>query len=301
MDLNEILVFAKVVQAGSFVRAARQLDMPKSTVSRKVVELEARLGARLLERTTRTLRLTDMGRAYFVHAERILLELEAAEAAVGQLQEAPRGALRVSAPLNFLQLGAISERFLTRYPEVQLEIVCSDRIVDLIAEGFDVAVRVGRLADSTLIARPLATMRNVLVASPGLLERLGSPGSPEQLPRWPCIAFGGVAERASWELLSAGGKTASVRISPRFIVNEFDVLGGAAVSGLGIALLPENRCVDDVRAGRLLRVLPQWSSIERPLQAVYPSGRHLSPKLAAFLAHLAESFSPPPWELLPAP
>jgi len=301
VDLNEILVFAKVVQAGSFVRAARQLDMPKSTVSRKVVELEARLGARLLERTTRTLRLTDTGRAYFVHAERILLELEAAEAAVGQLQEAPRGALRISAPLNFLQLGAISERFLMRYPEVQLEIVCNDRIVDLIAEGFDVAVRVGKLADSTLIARPLATMRNVLVASPGLLERLGSPGSPEQLPRWPCIAFGGAAERASWELLSASGKTTSVRISPRFIVNEFDVLGGAAVSGLGIALLPENRCVDDVRAGRLRRVLPQWSSIERPLQAVYPGGRHLSPKLAAFLAHLAESFSPPPWELLPAP
>jgi DNA-binding transcriptional LysR family regulator len=299
MDLNEILVFAKVVQAGSFVRAARQLDIPKSTVSRKVLELEERLGARLLERTTRTLRLTDTGRAYFAHAERILLELEAAEAAVTQLQEAPRGPLRVSAPLNFMQLGAIGERFLMLYPEVQLEIVCNDRVVDLIAEGFDVAVRVGRLADSTLIARPLATMRNVLVASPALLERLGTPASSEQLAHWPCIAFGGAAERASWELASAAGKTASVRISPRFIVNDFDVLGGAAVSGLGIALLPENRCVEHVRAGRLQRVLPEWSSIERPLQAVYPGGRHLSPKLAAFLAHLVESFSPPPWELLP--
>ncbi|HEU4580278.1 MAG TPA: LysR substrate-binding domain-containing protein [Polyangiaceae bacterium] len=300
MDLNEVLVFAKVVQAGSFVRAARQLEMPKSTVSRKVVELEARLGARLLERTTRTLRLTDTGRAYFAHAERILQELEAAEAAVSHLQEVPRGLLRVSAPLNFMQLGAISERFLTRYPEVRLEIVCNDRIVDLIAEGFDVAVRVGKLADSTLVARPLATMRNVLVASPALLQRLGVPGRAEQLPGWPCIAFGGAAERSIWELSSSAGKAASVRINPSFIVNDFDVLLGAAVSGLGIALLPENRCVEDARAGRLRRVLPEWSSIQRPLQAVYPGGRHLSPKLAAFLAHLAESFSPPPWELLPA-
>src|SRR6185295_1467591 len=230
--------------------------MPKSTVSRKVVDLEARLGARLLERTTRTLRLTDTGRAYFAHAERILIELEQADATVTQLQAAPRGPLRVSAPLNISQLGPIGERFLARYPEVQLEIACTDRIVDLIAEGFDLALRVGKLADSTLIARPLATMRNVLTASPSLLERSGVPSSPEQLPNWPCIAFGGVAERSSWELLSATGRTASVRITPRFIVNDFDVLGSAALAGLGIALLPAQRCAEDVRAGRLRRVLP---------------------------------------------
>jgi len=300
VDLNEIYVFAQVVRAGSFVRAARQLGMPKSTVSRKVVDLEARLGARLLERTTRTLRLTDTGRAYFAHAERILIELEQADATVTQLQAAPRGPLRVSAPLNISQLGPIGERFLARYPEVQLEIACTDRIVDLIAEGFDLALRVGKLADSTLIARPLATMRNVLTASPSLLERSGVPSSPEQLPNWPCIAFGGVAERSSWELLSATGRTASVRITPRFIVNDFDVLGSAALAGLGIALLPAQRCAEDVRAGRLRRVLPDWSSIVRPLQAVYPSGRHLSPKMTAFLDHLSQSFSPPPWEVLPA-
>jgi DNA-binding transcriptional LysR family regulator len=300
VDLNEIYVFAQVVRAGSFVRAARQLGMPKSTVSRKVVDLEARLGARLLERTTRTLRLTDTGRVYFAHAERILIELEEADAAVTQLQAEPRGPLRVSAPLNISQLGPIGERFLARYPEVQLEIACTDRIVDLIAEGFDLALRVGKLADSTLIARPLATMRNVLMASPGLLEQSGVPSAPEQLPSWPCIAFGGLAERAGWELLSATGRTASVRITPRFIVNDFDVLASAAISGLGIALLPAQRCAEDVRAGRLRRVLPEWSSIVRPLQAVYPSGRHLSRKMTAFLEHLSQSFSPPPWEVLPA-
>ena len=300
MDLNEIFVFAKVVQAGSFVRAARQLGMPKSTVSRKLFDLEARLGARLLERTTRSLRLTDTGRGYYAHAERILLELEEADAAVTELQAAPRGALRVSAPLNFAQLGPIGERFLTRYPEVQLEIACTDRVVDLIAEGFDLALRVGKLADSSLIARPLGTMRNVLVASPSLLDARGVPGTPEQLPDFPCIAFGGAAERASWELLGAAGRSVLIRISPRFIVNDFDVLSSAAVSGLGIALLPAQRCVEDVRAGRLRRVLPEWSSIERPLQAVYPSGRHLSRKMTVFLDHLSASFSPPPWEVLPS-
>ena len=300
MDLNEIYVFAQVVRAGSFVRAARKLGMPKSTVSRKVVDLEARLGARLLERTTRSLRLTDTGRAYFAHAERILVELEEADAAVTQLQAAPRGPLRVSAPLNFAQLGPIGERFLARYPEVQLEIACTDRIVDLIAEGFDLALRVGRLADSTLIARPLAMMRNVLVASPSVLDQFGAPSTPEQLASWPCIAFGGAAERASWELLGAGGRTATVRITPRFIVNDFDVLSSAAISGLGVALLPVQRCVEDLRVGRLCRVLPDWSSIERPLQAVYPSGRHLSAKMTAFLDHLSASFSPPPWQVLPA-
>jgi DNA-binding transcriptional LysR family regulator len=300
VDLNEILVFAKVVQAGSFVRAARELGMPKSTVSRKVLELEARLGARLLQRTTRTLHLTDTGHAYYAHAERILSELEAAEAAVSQLQAEPRGLLRVAAPLNFSHLGPIGERFLTRYPEVRLEIACSDRVVDLIADGFDVAVRVGRLADSTLIARPLAMMRSVLVASPALLDvRRPLPSTPEQLSRWPCLAFGSAAERSSWELTSRTGKTVSVRLQPRFVVNDFEVLTSSAVAGLGLALLPAERCVSHLREGRLRRLLPEWSATERPLSAVYPSGRHLSPKLSVFLAHLTESFSPPPWELLP--
>jgi len=229
-----------------------------------------------------------------------LLELEQAEAAVTELQAAPRGALRVSAPLNLAQLGPIGESFLARYPEVQLEIVCNDRLVDLIAESFDLAVRVGRLADSTLIARPLGMMRNLLVASPSLLEQRGVPSAPERLPDWPCIAFGGVAERASWELEGGGGRTLTIRIAPRFIVNDFDVLQSAAVSGLGIALLPAQRCVEDLRSGQLRRVLPEWSSIVRPLQAVYPSGRHLSAKMTAFLDHLSASFSPPPWEVWPA-
>jgi DNA-binding transcriptional LysR family regulator len=297
MDLNELFVFAKVVQAGSFVGASRELGMPKSTVSRKVLELEARLGARLLQRTTRTLRLTDVGRAYYAHAERVVVEAEQAEAAVTELQVEPRGLLRMAAPLNFTQLGALVQSFLDRYPHVRIEIVCSDRLVDLVADGFDLALRVGRLADSTLIARPLGRTRNLLVASPALLAKLGRPEAPEQLPRWPCIAFGGAAERAHWELQSLAGKLLSVPIEPRFVVNEFDVVSAATLSGLGISLLPAQSCVADIRAGRLECVLPQWSSIERPVQAVYPSGRHLSPKVTAFIDHLAAAISPAPWEL----
>ena len=297
MDLNELLVFAKVVQAGSFVGASRELGMPKSTVSRKVLELEARLGARLLQRTTRTLHLTDVGRAYYAHAERVVLEAEQAEAAVTELQVEPRGLLRMTAPLNFTQLGAIVQSFLARYPQVQIEIVCGDRIVDLVTEGFDLALRVGRLADSTLIARPLGRILNLLVASPALLAELGRPEAPEQLPRWPSMAFGSSTQRAHWELSSRAGKTLSVPIEPRFVVNEFDVLSAATLAGLGISLLPAQSCVADIRAGRLERVLPEWSSVERPLQAVYPSGRYLSPKVTAFIDHLSAAFSPAQWEL----
>lgn len=297
MDLNELFVFARVVQAGSFVKASLELGIPKSTVSRKVFDLETRLGAQLLQRTTRSLRLTDIGREYFARAEHIVAEAEAAEAAVLQLQAEPRGLLRVSVPLNMSPLGLIGQRFLGLYPEVKLEFVCSDRLVDLVSEGFDVALRVGRLADSTLIARPLGTIRNVFMASPELLEKHGVPTLPEQLSRLPCVAFGSAAERASWELSGAGGKLLILKIEPRFVANDFDVLVAATVGGLGVALLPEYRCASELASGRLTRLLPEWSSILRPLHAVYPSGRHLTPKLTAFLEHLSKSFSPPPWEL----
>ena len=168
MDLNEIAVFAKVVEAGSFVRASRELSIPKSTVSRKVSGLEERLGARLLQRTTRRLSLTDVGRAYYIHATRVLAEVEAAELAVTRMQEVPRGRLRVSAPVNLSYMGALFTSFLARYPEVDLEMVCSDRVIDLIEEGFDVAIRIGKLADSTLIARYLGSSKSYAVASPRL-------------------------------------------------------------------------------------------------------------------------------------
>src|SRR6478735_9300066 len=157
MDLNEILVFARVVDAGSFSAAARLLEMPKSTVSRKVAELEERIGARLLHRTTRKLGLTDAGRIYYEHSARIVAEIEEAEEAVSRMESAPRGLLRVTAPLSFNMLGSIVAEYLRRHPDVQVDLSCTDRAVDLVEERFDLGIRVGQLADSSLVARPLGS------------------------------------------------------------------------------------------------------------------------------------------------
>lgn len=267
MDLNEFLVFTKVVEAGSFIGASRALEMPKSTVSRKVSELEERLGARLLQRTTRKLSLTDVGQAFHQHAVRVVTEAEEAELVVGRMQEVPRGLLRVTTPLNFGYLGPIVASFLARYPEVQVEMVCADRVLDLIQEGFDVAVRAGHLADSALIARSLGVLRNYVVASPGFLEKNGTPKEPQDLEHFDCVVFGAGTDRTSWKL-HRDRKALTVQVKARFTVNDFDFLDEAALSGLGVAMLPEFRCVEYIRTSRLERVLPEWWSPEIPLHAV---------------------------------
>lgn len=300
MDLNEIFVFSKVVEAGSFVGASRELAMPKSTVSRKISELEERLGARLLQRTTRKLSLTDVGRTYYQHAARVVAELEEAQRAVTRMQETPRGMLRVTMPLNFGFLAPIVATFMRRYPEIQLELIGTDRVIDLVEEGFEIAIRAGELADSSLVARSLGTLRSYLVASPDFLRRNGSPQRPEQITRFDCVAFGAGPERYAWRLTRAG-KATSVQLKPRLIVNDFDLLSEAARAGLGIAMLPLFRCIDDLRAKRLRRVLPAWGAREIPLHAVCASTRHLSPKVRAFLDHLREHMTPPPWERGPLP
>ncbi|OJT23545.1 LysR family transcriptional regulator [Archangium sp. Cb G35] len=287
MDLNELLVFAKVVQAGSFTVAARGLRMPKSTVSRKVSELEERVGAQLLQRTTRKLRLTDVGQAYYEHCARIVAEAEQAELAVTRMQSAPHGLLRVTAPLTFSFLGPIVAEFLKRYPEVQVELVCTDRSVDLVQEGFDLAVRAGRLADSSLIARKLGNVERVVVAAPGYLQERGVPKSPKDLERHDCLVFGAGMEGNTWTL-HAGNKSVQVSVRARLVVNEPDMLRAVAVAGAGIALLPTQPSDADLTQGRLRRLLPDWSSSGAPVHAVYPSTRHHSPKVMAFVDFLRE-------------
>lgn len=300
MDLNDIFIFAKVVQSGSFSGASRELEVPKSTVSRKVSELERRLGARLLHRTTRKLALTDVGRTFYQHAARVVAEAEEAALAVSRMQQAPRGLLRVTVPLNFGYLGPIITSFLERYPEVQVEVVCADRLVDLIEEGFDIAVRTGELADSSLVARSLGVLRSYLVASPTFLEKHGAPQHPQELERFDGVLFGAGGDRTRWRLRQ-NGTTVTVTVKARLTVNDFDVLEEAVLSGLGIAMLPVFRCIEQLRGKQLQRVLPDWCSPEIPLHAIYPSRRHLSPKVKLFLDHLREQMTPPPWELGPLP
>lgn len=299
MDLNELLVFAKVVQAGSFTVAARGLRMPKSTVSRKVSELEERVGAQLLQRTTRKLRLTDVGQAYYEHCARIVAEAEQAELAVTRMQAAPHGLLRVTAPLTFNFLGPIVAEFLKRYPEVQLELVCTDRSVDLVEEGFDVAVRAGRLADSSLIARKLGDIARVVVAAPEYLEQRGVPKSPKDLERHDCLVFGAGMEGNVWTLHS-GSRSVQVSVRARLVVNEPDMLRAVALGGAGVTLLPTLLNAADLSAGRLRRILPDWSSSGAPVHAVYPGSRHHSPKVMAFVDFLRERW-PEPSSGTPAP
>lgn len=300
VDLNEMLVFARVVQAGSFTGAAAKLGMPKSTVSRKVSDLEERLKARLLQRTTRKLGLTDVGRIYYDYCARIVGEVEDAERAVNSLQQTPRGVLRVTAPVNVAFLGPIVSDFLKRYPEVRLELLCTGRAVDLVEERFDLAIRAGTLADSTLIARSLGRVDWFLVATPAYLKRRGRPRSPEDLKKHHCLFFGASLDAVSVRL-DKGDRSVQVAPSPRMIVTDMDILYAGTSAGLGISLLPAFRCVEDLRARRLERVLRDWNVPSTPVQVVYPSIRHVSPKVKSFVDHLYERMTPPPWELGPMP
>jgi DNA-binding transcriptional LysR family regulator len=285
MDLNEAAVFTKVVQIGSFSGAANALGMPKSTVSRKIAELEERLGARLLQRTTRRLSLTDAGNAFHRHALRAVQELERAAAAVHDLQDTPRGLLRVTAPLNVPYLGPVLSSFLVDNPAIQIEMLCSDRVMNLVEDGIDVAIRAGELKDSTLVARSLGTMNNYIVASPAFIAAHGQPAVPADLANFDCIVFSAGSDRARWRLLQ-GNASVSVDVRGRYVVNDFDLVHAAVSAGVGIGLLPSFRCREDIAAGRLERLLGDCCSPETPMHAVYPSTRHLSPKVIAFVAHV---------------
>jgi len=290
MDLNEMLIFTRVVQAQSFTAGARRLGMPKSSVSRKVASLEDRLGARLLQRTTRKLVLTDVGRIYYERCARIIGEIEEADQAASRMQEAPCGTLRVTAPLAFTMLGPIVAEFLWLYPNVQVELVCTDRLVSLIDEGFDVAIRAGQLADSSLLARSLGAIERVLVAAPAYLNQKGAPAAPMDLASHTCITFGARTVPGIWTLYAAD-RQAEVRISPRLAVNDLELMREAACAGIGIAWMPKYICAKELRSGRLRQILPDWCSAAVPVHAIYPSARHLSPKVLAFVEFLRARLS----------
>jgi DNA-binding transcriptional LysR family regulator len=268
--------------------------MPKSTASQRVSELEQRLGARLLQRTTRKLSLTDQGRTYYDHCLRIFAEIEEADRAVTSLQERPRGLLRITVPASTQFLGPVLTEFLQRCDGVQLDVVCTDRPVDLVEESFDIAIRAGALSDSTLIARKLGTLQFVLVASPRYLKKRGRPRSPADLAKHDCLVFSIGRHPRSFRL-TQGNKAREVSLTPALSVNDLDILHDAVMGGVGVAMLPTFRCADDVRAGRLERVLPDWDAQAQPIHALYPSGRHLSPKVKAMLEHL-QQMTTAPWE-----
>lgn len=299
--LAALEAFAKVAETQSFSEAARRLRSSKSAVSRHVAALEADLGARLLHRTTRSLTLTEAGRSYYERASRILADLEEADASVSQLQAAPRGRLRVNAPMSFgfLHLAAALGDFLTRYPEIELDVALTDRFVDLVDEGVDVAVRIGNLSDSSLVARRLAVIRRVVCASPDYLKARGVPQTPDDLKAHDCLINTNMGAGREWRFAHADGKPWPVEVNGRMHSNNGDMLRVAALRGHGFVDLPTFIVGEDLKAGTLVGVLEPYVAQHLTLNAVYPTARHLSPKVRAFVDFLSQRFGgdKPYWDV----
>jgi len=296
MDLNDIVVFTKVVETKSFTGAAEQLGLPKSTVSRKVAQLEERLGVRLVQRTTRKLALTDIGEAYYERAARIVADVAAAEQVVTDMQATPRGRLRVTAPIDFsmLYLGEIIASFISDHAEINVELDATDRVVDLIEEGFDVGVRFGPLPESTLIARKVGGFEALLVAAPSYLARRPAPTTVDELEDHDKVLFLPSTRTQGWTLVN-GEATYELARPARFSSNNIMAVRQVVLAGGGISALTEFMVGCDVSEGRLVRILPEWKGRLTDIHAVYPARQNLPPRLALFLDHLTKSLSPPPW------
>ncbi len=289
-NLNDILVFTRVVESGSFTGAARDLNMPKSTVSRKVSGLEGRLGARLLHRTTRKLSVTDAGKLLFDHGRRILSDLEEAEQAVYHMQAWPRGTLKITAPVDAGALiMPLLASFLETYPEVEIDLDLTNRYVDLAAEGFDAAIRAGKLmGDSQLKARKLNSAKTIMVASPEYLQKWGTPLKCRDLQKHNCILFPGKAS-VIWKLVDENGPL-EVPVRGAIGVNDMISVKYAALSGLGIGRIPASYCVQELEDGRLVSVLDGALPNEGSVWLVYPGSRSLSPKVKAFADFITVRF-----------
>ncbi|MDX1576058.1 MAG: LysR family transcriptional regulator [Kiloniellales bacterium] len=296
-QLDAMALFARVVEAGGFSAAARELGLSKASVSKRIARLEDRLGARLLNRTTRRLSLSEAGEAFYAGCRRMVLEAEAAEQAVTHLAAAPRGTLRVNAPMSFgqIHLAPALNAFLERYPELAVDLVLDDREVNLVQDGFDVGVRIKPLQDSSLIARRLAPSRALICAAPAYLAAHGAPQRPEDLTRHSCLLYSYQSEPGVWLLRGPEGER-RVRVSGRLRANNGEALLEAAVAGLGITRLPSFIIGEEVRAGRLQPLLTDWTPGNPvAVHAIYPAGRNLSPKVRVFVDFLAEHFGPEPY------
>ncbi|MFQ3614200.1 MAG: LysR family transcriptional regulator [Cyanobacteriota bacterium] len=288
LDLNEMAIFVRVVQAGSFIGASRRLGIPKSTISRRVAQLERHLGARLLQRTTRKLNLTEAGQLYFQRCERILADMEEANQVVMQMQAQPTGILRLSASLLFgsTVLKRWLVPFLQAHEQVKAEILLTNQYLDLVAEGIDLAFRAGPLEDSSLVSHPLGSVPYWVCASPTYLQERDPPQHPRDLIQHPCLVVNYSGGQAEW-LFQKGSVEERVLVGGRLQCNDFLFAHQMAREGFGIAYLPSILAAEDVQRGDLVRVLTDWRLPERPLYGVYPSARYLSAKVKAFLDWIA--------------
>jgi len=302
-QLEGMRLFTRVVETGSFSEAARKLDLEPSSVSRAIAALEDRLRVRLIQRTTRRLNLTEAGQLFYERAAAILQDVEAAHLALTDLEGRPRGTLRVSVPLafgNMQGLPAVFE-FLERYPEMRVDMTFTDHFVDLVQDGQDVAIRVGLMDSSSLMARKLVDNRRVVCASPAYLKRHGTPRTPQDLARHNCLVRNPNTGRGGeWRFTGAGGEE-SVTVSGTFHSNSAEALRQAALRGLGVICVSTWIVGEDLRSGAFRTVLDGFearpSAADATIYAVYPHNRHLSPKVRAFIDHLAQAIRKPRAEL----
>ena len=290
--LSEMEAFVSVVDQGGFTDAARKLGMSKSAVSKHVSALEARLGARLLNRTTRRVSPTEIGLAYYDRATTVLTGAAEADEMVGAMQDAPRGALRISVPVSFgiSQISGLVGKFLAKYPEISLNLVLDDRFVELVAEGFDLAIRIGNLEDSSLRARKLAESRALLVASNSYIKQFGRPERLDDLSEHKLLHYSNLSTGNFWRLKTRSGEERHFRVGGNLTANNGESLRRAAEGGLGIAFLPTFILGDAVQKGDLVELLPDTFNNTLGIYAVYPPGRFIQPKLRAFIDFLANEF-----------
>ena len=290
-DLNDLFYFSIVVEKNGFAAAGRALDIPKSRLSRRISQLEERLGVRLLQRSTRRFAVTDAGQRFYSHCQAVMAEAQAAEEAVAQLTTEPRGLVRMSCPVSITQnlMASILPAFLEKYPQVKLLILSTNRRVDVINEGVDVALRVRFKLDTDgdLVMRTFGSSHSLLVASPDYLARHGRPQQPEDLAKFDTISIAEL-EWQSWELTGPDGRSFKFEHQPRLMCGDFPLTVAAAVQGLGVALLPESVCCQSLRDGRLEVILPQWSPPQGIVHCVYPSRRGVLPAVRVLIDWLAE-------------
>ncbi|MGF9563196.1 LysR substrate-binding domain-containing protein [Neorhizobium sp. JUb45] len=290
VDLNDLVYFAEVVTHGGFAAAGRALHEPKSKLSRRIAGLETRLGVRLIERSSRRFRVTDVGQVFYLRCKAMLAEAELAQALVAEAQSEPHGLVRFSCPTGMVEpISGLIPGFLDRHPKVQLQLVAIDRPVDLIEERIDVAlrVRISLDSDASLTMRSLGVSVRILVASPQLASRIGS---VEQLASVPTLSSSDDASEVDWQLETDDGREHVLHHQPRIGCADFAAVRAAAIGGLGVALLPDHSCRQALDAGTLVRVLPAWRGRRGIVHVVFTTRRGLPPAVRKFIDHLAANF-----------
>ena len=296
--LRSITALIAVVESGSFVAASQRLHSSKAAISRYIQELETYLGVRLLQRSTRRIALTEAGRDYYHRAKHILADLDDADSAVGANNASLIGNIRINAPLTFgtRYLAPLWAEFMARHPAITLDIELNDRQVDLLEEGFDLAIRIGNLADSSLVSRRLANSHAVLCASPAYLEKHGMPTKPEELTHHQTISYSYLPTGDVWHFQSIKDGERAIPVKARMHTNNGDTIRAVVLAGQGIALQPIFQVGPDIKEGRLVTFLPEWSGPSFGIHAVYPSRKNLSLKVKTLIDYLAEKLAGTGWQ-----